>query len=53
MPDTLGVGLSLALVRPEMRRQELEGDNPFELEIMGLVHDPHTAAAQLLQDLVV
>ena len=33
--------------------QELEGNKPAELQILGLVHHAHPAAAQLLHDAVV
>ena len=34
----------------EVRRQELQGDASLELEVLGLVDDPHTAVADLLDD---
>ena len=40
-------------VAGEVRGQELEGDETTELRILGLVDDPHAAAAQLLDDTVV
>ena len=36
----------------EVRRQELQGHRPLELEVLGLVDDPHAAVAELLDDLV-
>jgi len=33
--------------------QELEGNKPAELHILGLVHHTHPSAAQLLDDTVV
>jgi hypothetical protein len=36
----------------DVRRQELQGHGPLELEVLGLVDDPHPALADLLEDLV-
>jgi hypothetical protein len=33
-----------------VRREKLQGDTPLELEILGLVDDPHAAPADLLDD---
>ena len=33
--------------------QKLQGDGPFQREVLGLVHDTHTAFTELLGDLVV
>jgi len=53
-------GLGLALeplqcmaVPGHLFRQELQGDGALQLDIFGLVDDPHAAAAKLFQDLVV
>src|SRR5262245_11454516 len=34
-------------------RKELEGDKPFQLDVLGFVDDAHAAAAQPFHDLVV
>jgi len=33
-------------------RKKLKGDKPFQLDVLGLIDDAHTAAAQLFHDLV-
>jgi hypothetical protein len=33
-------------------RRELEGDEPMQPQVLGLINDPHTPAAQLLDDAV-
>jgi hypothetical protein len=37
----------------QVRRQKLQCDGPLELRVLGLIDDPHTALAELLDDLVV
>jgi hypothetical protein len=34
-------------------RQELQGDHASQLDVLGLIHDTHAAATELLQDAVV
>ena len=41
------------LVAGQFGRQELEGDLPSKVQILGLVDDPHAAAAELLAEAVV
>jgi len=55
-----GGGLRLTLkslqglrVLGEGFREELEGDEPAEALVLGLVHDAHASAAQLLEDAIV
>ena len=53
-----GFGLALesfsdAVIRNEMSRQELEGDQAFELGVFGPINDTHAAFAELVGDAVV
>jgi hypothetical protein len=41
------------LIVPEVRRKELESDEPSEPKIFGLVHHTHPAAAELFEQTVV
>ena len=43
---------SLAVLS-KMFRQELQGDEPAELDVLGLVHHTHPAATKLLENPVV
>src|SRR5512138_2176974 len=52
-----GLGLDLEALLElgrvhEVRRQELQGHAPLELEVLGLVNDSHAAVAEFLDDLV-
>ena len=56
----LGGGPGLALEPPplldvseRLRGQDLEGDVPAERDLLGLVDDPHAAAADLAEDAIV
>jgi hypothetical protein len=41
------------LIVPEVRRKELESDEPSEPKIFGLVHHTHPTAAELFEQTVV
>jgi hypothetical protein len=41
-----------AVVSRQLRRQELECDEPIEMQVAAAIHDAHAAGAELLEDFV-